>query len=266
MTSEVQCPSLSASGLEVARGQTKLLEGINLEAHGHEALVIVGPNGAGKSTLLRALAGLEPKLGGELRLGPRAVVELVSRHPRELARLRAYMTTAPTRGFDFGVLEYVLMGRYAWGRGLGWSSARERALASEALEQVELEGARSRSVQTLSAGELRRAQLARLLYSEAPWWIMDEPLANLDIRHQLLAARHIKRHCERGGGAIIALHQLDWAERIAHRVALLHRGRLLALGEAEQNLSPARLSDVYGVELMASPSPYGRLWFAHDME
>lgn len=265
MTIERRCPTLSASGLAVARGQTMLLEGVELVASGHEALVVVGPNGAGKSTLLRALAGLERGLSGQLRMGDQEVTELM-RQPRKLARLRAYMSTAPARGFDFGVLEYVLMGRYAWGRGLGWSSAREREAAREALEQVELEGVLGRSVQTLSAGELRRAQLARLLYSGAPWWIMDEPLANLDIRHQVLAARHIRRHCEGGGGAILALHQLDWAERLGHRVALLHRGKLQALGEAEQTLSPARLSEVYGVELMASPSPYGRLWFAHDME
>lgn len=245
----------SELGVRVKSAPAPLLEGVSLRAEPGQVCVLAGPNGAGKSTLLKVMAGLMRADQGSVTLDG---VALARMDAATLARRRAYMATVASRGFNFSVLEYVYMGRFAWEA----KRRQERAQALLALERVELEGLAKRGLARLSAGELRRAQLARQLYGGAPWWLMDEPMSHLDMRHQLLVAQLIEEHRQRGGAVLMALHQLEWIARLADQVALLKGGRLVEVGAAEQTLRAARLTELYGVELVEVEGPRGKLWVA----
>jgi iron complex transport system ATP-binding protein len=119
----------------------------------------------------------------------------------------------------------------------------------EALRTVDLLDARRRRMETLSGGERRRAWLAMVLCQEAPLLLLDEPTAALDLRHQheVLATLARLNH-ERGVAIAVVLHDLEQAARLAHRIAVLHRGRVFETGAPHDLLRPDLLADVFGVD------------------
>ena len=254
----VRPEAVVADAIQVRLGSQVVLRQLSIEARPGQVLALVGPNGAGKSTLLRALAGLLPLDQGRVSLGP---LDSTS-SPQAWAQQRGLCWSGLWAPFDYSVLEFVLMAGQARRPRLSLASGQERALALEALARVELDALASRGLMSLSAGERARAQLARLIHQDVPWWFMDEPLANLDVRHQGLAVALMRARCASGGGVIVALHQLDWVERVAQRVALLRRGQLVACGPLDQVMTPASLSQLYEVELSALQGPGWRAWFA----
>ena len=106
----------------------------------------------------------------------------------------------------------------------------------------------SRDVTSLSGGERARALIARALAGEPEWLIADEPLTGLDPGYQLEVAALFRRLAAAGRGVIVTLHDLHMALRMADRVLVLAEGRVLADGTPTTALSPAVLTQAYGVE------------------
>ena len=194
-------------------GRFPALAGIDLDVGRGEIVLLRGPNGAGKTTLLRVLAGLIPPVRGEARvLGhdlpaqARAVRRRVGLLGHGTA-LFEELTAADNVGF--------------WGRAC---RAGEADIAA-ALDLVGL-GGRLRDVRVskLSTGQRRRASLACLLARRPELWLLDEPHAGLDhdTRDQLDAL--IGRAVEQGATVLLASHELDRAESLAHRVVELAGG------------------------------------------
>ncbi len=99
----------------------------------------------------------------------------------------------------------------------------------------------------LSGGEKARALLARVLVGEPEWLLADEPLAALDIAHQLTLLRHLRRVADNGAGVVLVLHDLSLAMNHADHVLVLDKGRLAASGSPEDALSEAVIAQVWGV-------------------
>ncbi|HEU4952736.1 MAG TPA: ABC transporter ATP-binding protein [Holophagaceae bacterium] len=195
---------------------------------------VVGPNGAGKSTLLQALAGLLPCAGEVAWQG-----EALARIPAlDRGRRLAWVPQELRAEFGFPVREVVAMGRFAHGdddRGV-----------EETLDRLDLQPLAARPLTRLSGGERQRAFLARALATEAPLQLWDEPLSQLDVRHQLELLELAKSLSVAGGLVLLSVHDL----RVAHcmdRVLMLDRGRLAAAGTPEEVLTPARIREVFGV-------------------
>ncbi len=241
--------ALATRGVALKVGGSKgrvVLSGLNLSVNPGECVAIVGENGAGKSTLLRALAGVERVSQGAVFLGNR---ELGRMKARELARMRAYLGQREDVGFDYSVEEVVLMGAYA--RGGAWSLGGEEqsARVRDALSRVELEGYASRSVLSLSGGELQRVMMARVVLAEATWWMLDEPLVGLDIRHQERACALFRKHCDEGGAVIWVCHDLNWVWRVCDRVWVCNGGEVCADGAPEDVLTEELIERVFGVKV-----------------
>jgi heme exporter protein A len=180
---------LAAHDLACRRGGRRLFCGVSFALGPGEALHLAGPNGIGKSSLIRLLAGLlRPFAGTVEREGRMAMVDerpaLDAGQP--LARALAFWT------------------RFDRGEGL------DRAI--DALDLGEL---REVPVRYLSTGQRKRAALARTLASDAPIWLLDEPLNGLDERSARGFAALVAGHCADGGIAVIASHQPFALEGIA---------------------------------------------------
>ncbi len=207
---------------------------------------ICGPNGAGKSTLLQCLAGLIVPDRGTLLLDGAPLP-----HGRERARRIGYLPQVGEVAWDLSVAGLVALGRLPHGD-------RGDAQVAAAMAALDLVDLAARPVSTLSGGERARALLARVLAGEPRWILADEPLAALDLAHQLALLAHLRRAADQGAGVVLVLHDLALAMNHADRVLVLDRGMLVAEGAPEAALSAATISRVWGVPARWLGEPGGR--------
>jgi len=243
---------LAARHLGYQVGSTRLISDVSLSLAAGRVLAVVGPNGAGKSTLLHVLAGDFPRHEGSILIEGRP---LKSYSPLQLARLRAVMTQHTLIQLAFPVEQVVGMGRYPHWRRRDISPAEERLIVGEALIRTEMDPFRERAYPTLSGGEASRALLARALAQETAVILLDEPTASLDIRHQELVMGVIRRLAESGKAVLVVLHDLNLAAAYADEIALLHRGRLVALGSPGDTLTAPLLSEIYDYPISVISHP-----------
>jgi iron complex transport system ATP-binding protein len=231
---------LTATGVSVTLGGSRILDDVDLTCPGGELVALVGPNGAGKSTLLAALAGDLPLESGAVELDGVPVRE---RSARELARSRAVLPQRQTLAFGFPVREVVRMGRSPWHR--TERAADDERVIDQALQRAGVDDLAARLFPTLSGGEQSRTSFARILAQQTPVLLLDEPTAALDIRHQE-AVLSVAREAARAGSAVVVvLHDLSLAAAYADRVVVLSRGRLRATGPPGEVLTSGLLTEVY---------------------
>lgn len=220
---------------------TGRLDAASLELRPGEVTAICGPNGAGKSSLLSALAGLLAPDRGTVLLDDAPLAALP---PRARAQAIGYLPQSPEIAWDVDVRTLVGLGRLPWR-----SSAGEDAAAVDAaLAALDLAALAARPVRQLSGGERARALLARVLAGQPGWLLADEPLANLDLAHQLTLLSHFRELAGAGKGVVLVLHDLALAMNHADRVVVLDQGKVAADGAPQEALSAALLRQVWGVE------------------
>jgi iron complex transport system ATP-binding protein len=238
---------LETSGLRFAYAERPVLDGIDVSVEPGEVVGLVGPNGSGKSTLIRVLSGVLDAYAGSVRIGGDELRDL-SR--TELARRIAVVPQEPSFGFPFTALEIVLMGRHPHLAGLAFESARDVALAREALERCGAAELAARPIQELSSGERQRVVFAKALAQEPLALLLDEPASFLDIRHKVELYETVREHAhDRGGTVLTALHDLNLAAEYCDRVYLLHTGRVAASGPTADVFTYPNLTRVFETEI-----------------
>ena len=239
-------PLLQGRNLCVERGRKRLLDDISIEVHSNELVGLVGPNGAGKSTLLGVLAGLETPKQGEVILQGRALRRY---RDNERAQKMGWLEQFSASHWPVSVEHLVTLGRLPY-------LSRWRAPDADDLQKVEAAmaatdclGLRHQSVTTLSGGELTRVMLARVLASEPDLLLADEPVAALDIGHQLQTMEQLKQFTASGRGCLVVLHELSLAMRFCDRLYLLDDAKVVATGAPKDVLTAENIREVYGVEI-----------------
>ena len=233
---------IEASAIRAALGGREILHGVDLEADRGELVGIIGPNGSGKSTLLRCLCRVLGPTAGAVYLDGGETGKLKR---REQARSMALVAQHSLGGFDFSVLEMVLMGRSPHKKFLEGDREEDRAIARSALEAVGMGEMEHRSFQALSGGEQQRVILARALAQQTPVLLLDEPTNHLDIQYQL-KLMELLRGLDRT--VIAALHDLNLAGMYCTRLYVMKDGAVAAQGRPEEVLTPELIRQVYGVE------------------
>jgi iron complex transport system ATP-binding protein len=233
---------LRAEGLSYRIGKAEILRGVSLRVEPGELVGLIGPNGAGKTTLLRLLLGVLEPSSGEVFLKGRPLACL---KPRERAHLTAYLGQESSSAFPFPVLDVVLMGRYPRIGRLAREGEADLEKARRALSYVGLAGLEDRFFHELSGGERQLALFARVLAQETELLLLDEPTANLDIRHQDLFFSMALELAREGKAVVACVHNLNVASQYCSRLVLLSWGVVAADGKPEQVLRPEVLDPVF---------------------
>ncbi len=213
---------------------------VNLDLPAGALVGLVGPNGAGKSTLLQVAAGILPAPGAVRWAGR----DLSAIPPLERGRGAAWVPQEARFEFGFSVRSVVAQGRYAHGD--------DEVGVDAALARFDLALLAQRPVNRLSGGERQRVLLARALATAAPLQLWDEPLAPLDPRHVLEVLMLARELTRAGATVLMSLHDLRVASCL-DLVAVLHDGRLRAVGKPDAVLTPDLFSQVFGVRARTAP-------------
>ncbi|OCC22814.1 ferrichrome ABC transporter ATP-binding protein [Croceicoccus estronivorus] len=231
---------LEARDIAVTLGHHPALHGLSVALEPGTVTAICGPNGAGKSTLLSTLAGLLRPDSGQVLLDGGALSGLV---PRVRAKAIGYLPQSAEVAWDVSVDSLVALGRLPHGDAAGAGAAAIEAT----IAALDLQPLAQRPVSQLSGGEKARALLARVLAGQPRWILADEPLAALDLAHQLALLARLGEAAQRGAGVVLVLHDLALAMNHADRVLVLEQGRLAADGPPQEALSEAVIARVWGV-------------------
>lgn len=242
MTAVLEARNVSVS-LGAGPARNAVLTDASLVLRKGEITAIIGPNGAGKSTLLACLAGLRAPESGSVMLGE---VPLKCISARERGQRIGFLPQVAEVNWDIDVATLVTLGRLPHQGRWGQNTADLAAIA-EAMSATDTAQFASRVVGTLSGGERARALLARVLAGQPEFLLADEPLANLDPRHQFDSLALMRRVATSGAGVVLVLHDLGHAMRVADRVVMMDGGQIVADGEPAAVLTPDRIGAVYGV-------------------
>jgi len=235
---------LEARGITVRyrRRATVALSAVSCEVSGSELVAVVGPNGSGKTTLIRALLGLLPLERGSVLIDQRPV----DQWPRRLlAQTVGVVGQQEEAVFPLSVAETVMLGRYARLGPLAAPRADDRAAVEAALKRCDIAGLADRPIDSLSGGEWKRVRIARALAQEPRALVLDEPTASLDVRHEMELFELFHQLVGSGLAGLVITHHLNLAARFAHRIILLNRGMVVAVGTPAEVLQRDTVSRVF---------------------
>lgn len=234
---------LEARGLAIGAGGRMLVRELSWQVHPGEVWAMLGANGAGKTLLLETVVGLRPAASGEVRLAGRPLAQWTA---REAARQRAYLPQAVHDAFAASALDVVMLGRHPYLSRWSWEGEDERRTALAALEAVDMREMARRDVTTLSGGERQRVAIAGLLVQDAPLLLLDEPVAHLDLHHQLSILAHLAALAAgRRRAVVFSVHDLNLAARFATHAMLYGDDGRVDCGPAEAVMSDAALSRAF---------------------
>jgi ABC-2 type transport system ATP-binding protein len=218
--------AIEAEGLRKSYRDVCALDGIDLRAEAGTVLGLLGPNGAGKTTAVRILTTLLPADAGSARV---AGLDVAS----EAAKLRTEIGLAG----QYAAVDENLTGAENLemvGRLYHLPKGEPRARAAELLERFDLSDAAGRLVRTYSGGMRRRLDLAAALVAKPPVLFLDEPTTGLDPRSRLALWETIEARVAQGTTVLLTTQYLDEADRLADRISVIDRGRVIAEGSSDE--------------------------------
>ncbi|MCB1938727.1 MAG: ATP-binding cassette domain-containing protein [Rhodocyclaceae bacterium] len=221
-------------------GQT-VVDGLSLRLERGECFALLGPNGAGKTTTLRCALGLTLPDAGRITLCGEAVPARAREARQRVGVVPQFDALDP----DFSCAENLTV----FGRYFGLDAATMRARIPALLDFAGLAGKAEARIQSLSGGMKRRLTLARALVNRPELLILDEPTTGLDPQARHLIWARLKQLAAEGTTLLLTTHFMDEAERLAHRLAILDAGRVLALGTPREVIAAhieAEVVEVYG--------------------
>ncbi len=247
---------IDAVGLGVSYGARTVWSDARFAVAPGEFVAVLGPNGSGKTTLLRLLLGLlRPSagtvsvLGRPPRRGNPAIGYIPQRRP-----LDPELRLAGTELVKLG-----LVGR-RWGTGLPGRHAELNRRIAEAVTAVGAEGYADHPIGTLSGGELQRLALAQAIISEPRLLLLDEPLASLDVRHQLGVAHLVADLARSRDMAVLLIaHDVNPLLAVLDRVIYIARGRL-TVGRPDEVITSEKLSTLYDANVEVLRDSRGRMF------
>ncbi|RNA62745.1 heme ABC transporter ATP-binding protein [Chryseobacterium nematophagum] len=221
-----------------------ILNGIDVALEYGEFLAIVGPNGAGKSSLLSVLAN-EIKSKQHILFKNKNIKDW---EVKELSKHKAKFSQHNSNDIPLEVKDVVMMGRYPYFD--TQPRQEDHDAMNSMMDETDVFHLKDREYNTLSGGEKQRVHLSRVmaqLQNEIAHKLvfLDEPLNNLDIKHQYKALEIIKNFTQKANSAIVVLHDLNLAAQFADKVLLMKSGKVSAYGKPDEVFTAENISKAY---------------------
>jgi lipooligosaccharide transport system ATP-binding protein len=212
---------LRARGLRKRYGELEVVGGLDLDVAPGECFGLLGPNGAGKTTTLRLCLGLTQPDAGEIEL----LGEPVPARAREARQRVGVVPQFDNLDPDFTVAENL----HVYGRYFSLPKESIGKKVPGLLDFAGLAGREAARINTLSGGMKRRLTLARALINDPQLVFMDEPTTGLDPQARHLIWERLRRLTQEGKTLVLTTHFMEEAERLCHRLAIMDRGRVIAI-------------------------------------
>ncbi|MGW5794840.1 ABC transporter ATP-binding protein [Saccharopolyspora sp. NPDC003752] len=209
-------PVISVNGLRCRYGDFEAVRGIDFDVHSGELFALLGTNGAGKTTTLETIEGHRAPTAGAVR-----VFGQDPRRDRSVRRRTGIMLQEGGFAGDLTVLETARLGAALTSR---------KSDVDESLAAVGLAARRATRVKQLSGGERRRLDLALALLGDPDLLFLDEPTTGMDPESRRATWEMVRARLARGATVLLTTHYLEEAERLAHRLAIMHQGRIAVSG------------------------------------
>jgi urea transport system ATP-binding protein len=237
---------LQVEGLTVSFDGFKAVDDLSLYIEANEIRAIIGPNGAGKTTLLDLISGKTRPSSGKIRFQDS---ELIGLREHEIVRAgvgRKFQTPSVYESLSvFENLEMCYPGARNWFG--AWLFKRTRdviAKVESVAEMMGLKDALQVDAGTLSHGQKQWLEIGMLLIQEPKLMMLDEPVAGMSV-HEREKTVELLQLLAQGRAVIVVEHDMDFVTAIAHRVTVLHQGKLLAEGRMDDLKTDPRVIEVY---------------------
>jgi ABC-2 type transport system ATP-binding protein len=234
MATQLLAPAIHVQGLQKSYKELRVLRGVDFDVARGSIFALLGSNGAGKTTVVRILSTLLDADAGTAGVGGFDVVT-------QAADVRQSISLTG----QFAAVDEVLSGRENLVLVARLRHLKDPGgIADDLLERFSLADAAARKVATYSGGMRRRLDIAMSLIGNPPVIFLDEPTTGLDPQGRTEVWRVVKRLSENGTTVLLTTQDLDEAEHLADRIAILHEGRIIVngtLAELKQLLPPAKV-------------------------
>lgn len=238
--------ALAIEDLTVSFDGFKAVDGLNLYVDKNELRVVIGPNGAGKTTVLDLICGKTKSTAGSIKFNNRELTKLAEHEIVHAGVGRKFQT--PSIYENLSVYENLEVS-YPKGRGVFGSlafkrteevDARIREIANEIFlaDFLELEAA------LLSHGQKQWLEIGMLLIQDPELLMLDEPVAGMSVKEREQTAELLSRICK-GRSVLVIEHDMEFVARIAHKVTVLHQGKILAEGDMQTVKNDPNVIEVY---------------------
>lgn len=221
----------------------KALQGITFEAAEGDMIAIIGQNGSGKSTLLKCVSRILEINEGDIEIG---CTPLAAISPGKLSRTIAYIPQSEETISGISVFDTVLLGRKPYISSKPASGDME--LVASLLTRLELDTIAMRPLNTLSGGQQQRVFIARALAQQPSILLLDEPIANLDINHQMKVMKLLQELASEGMTIVITIHDINMAARFCNKALMLKQGRVFACG-LRSVYTPENIEQLYDIQV-----------------
>lgn len=235
---------VNIDGICFSYSSVPVLKDVRLDIQGAQLVSIIGPNGVGKSTLIHCINKILEPSSGSVYIDD---IDVKKYTLKELAKVMGYVPYSSSDAFPLTVVDTVLMGRHPHS---GWKSTeKDLEIVYDALKSLGIHHLAMRPFDELSAGQHQKVMLARGLVQEPKTLLLDEPTANLDIKHQMEVTRMLRDLSRNKGITVIMIsHDLNIAAKYSDTMIMMHEGSIFSTGSPEEVMTEANIKAVYGVD------------------
>jgi ABC-2 type transport system ATP-binding protein len=209
-----------------SKGKVKAVDSISLEVRPGEIFGFLGPNGAGKTTTIKMIAGILPIDQGQITINGYDI----EKNPLKAKTKMGFVPDTHDIYERLTGIEYLNFIADVY----EVSSSQRKISIEKYLNMFEMENAAGQPIKSYSHGMKQKIILTGALLHNPPLWILDEPLTGLDPKAAHLLKEEMNAHCAKGNTVFFSTHVLEVAEKLCHRIGIIDKGKIIAIGTLEE--------------------------------
>lgn len=237
---------LEINNLSFNYSNKPILQDVSLSIETGDMLALLGPNGTGKTTLFKLILGLLKSNQGEILINGQNMNKMTRVN---IAQLIGYVPQNHVPPFSFRVMDVILMGRTAHLKPFSAPSEKDKKIALEVMEILNINYLKDKLYTEISGGERQLVLIARALAQKPKMLIMDEPTSALDFGNQVKVLKHIRYLTNHGLAIVMSTHHPNHALQYATKVALMNESKIQHIGKPDEVVTENNLAKIYGVNI-----------------